>query len=457
MTVPGTVLADLLRDAGASRILTRDDDDYSTELSAFNLSFRLTPDVVVAATSARDVEIAVAVAARSGSTIAAVGLGHGISKDILEGIAVTTRGLAHVDVDAQARTARIGAGTSWTQVLDAVTPLGLAALCGSAPGVGVTGYTLGGGIGPIARTYGFTADHVQSVEIVTPADGLLTVTADSHPDLFWALRGGKGGFGIVTAMTVDLFPVREVYGGGIYFPADDSARIVGAFGGWSATLPETVTASVALLRLPSIPDLPEPIRGKNVVHVRFAALEEPAAAERLLAPIRSLGTPLLDSVKVLPYSEIGSIHSDPVQPVADAEGGITLTSFGPDVSAALLAAAGPDTDVPLAAVEVRALGGALSREPQIPNAVGGRDSAFIVHVVSVLDSAQSKASFSAAVRDVLAALEPWRAPTLLINFVGRSNAPGAETDSWTPDVNDRLDAIRSQADPAGLFPIAGHG
>ena len=457
MTVTGAALVDLLRDAGVSRILTRDDDAYATELAAFNLSFRLTPDVVVAAASARDVEIAVAVAARSGTTIAVVGLGHGISKDILEGIAVTTRGLAHVDVDVQALTARVGAGTSWAQVLGAVTPFGLAALCGSAPGVGVVGYTLGGGIGPIARTYGFTADHVRSFEIVTPADGLITVTAESHPDLFWALRGGKGGFGIVTALTVDLFPVREVYGGGIFFAADDAARIAGAFGDWSETMPESVTASFALLRLPPIPDLPEPIRGKNVVHVRFAALEEPAAAERLLSLIRSLGTPLLDSVGVLPYSAIGSIHSDPVQPVAATEGGITLSSFGPDAAAALLAAAGLDTEVPLAAVEVRALGGALSREAQVPNAVGGRDSAFIVHVVSEPDSAQSKASFSAAVRGVLAALEPWRAPTLLINFVGRSNAPGAEIDSWTPEVNDRLDAIRSRADPGGLFPIAGHG
>lgn len=449
-------LVDRLVRAGASRVLTPDDDDFASELSAFNLAFRYAPDVVVAAANVADVESAIRVAEHSGASIRAVGLGHGVMHDFAGGIAVTTRGLAGVAVDVDARTARVGAGSTWAQVLEAVTPYGLAALCGSAPGVGVTGYTLGGGIGPVARTFGFTADHVRAVEIVTPADGLVTATAHTRPDLFWALRGGKGGFGIVTAITIDLFPLTAVYGGGIYFPAAAGRAVVSAFDGWCSTLPDTVTASLALLRLPQVPDLPDAIRGRFVVHLRFAALEDASVAERLLAPMRALATPLLDTVGVLPYSAIGSIHSDPVTPLAATEGGITLDSFGSDAVDALLAAAGPDVDAPLAAVEVRALGGAIALEPQIANAVGGRSSRYVLHVVSAPVPSLIDTVLHRAVGDVLAAMEPWRAPTLLINFVGRSNRPGAETQAWSREENERLDAIRLAADPGGMFPFGGH-
>ncbi len=450
-------LADALRNDGASRVLTPDEPDYATELRTFNLAIRMSPDVVVAATTAKDVEIAIAAAQRTGSTIAAVGLGHGFAHDIDGGIAVTTRGLAGVHVNVAERTARVGAGTPWSTVLEAATPHGLAALCGSAPGVGVTGYTLGGGIGPISRTFGFTADYVAEIEVVTPADGILTVSETAHPDLFWALRGGKGGLGIVTSITIDLLPIGDVYGGGLYFAADSAREVVAAFGTWCTALPETVTTSVALLRLPPVAELPEPIRGRFVAHLRFAALEEPAAAERMLAPMRAIVTPLLDTIGVLPFARIGEIHSDPVQPTPATEGGVTLASFGPDAVAALFTAAGPDVDVPLAAVEVRALGGALAREARVPNAVGGRDAAFLLHVVSAPIPELLDTVLRETVGAVLAALDPWRAPTLLINFIGRSNAPGAGAQSWTSEQNARLDAVRAAADPSGLFPIAGHG
>ena len=171
-----------------------------------------------------------------------------------------------------------------SQSSKATAPHGLAPLCGSAPAVGVAGYLLGGGLGPLARTYGFSADHVQAVEVVTPADGHLTVTAESDPDLFWALRGGKGGLGVVTAVTIGLLPLAEVYGGALYFKAADVPAVLSAYAEWSPALPESTTASIALLQLPS-DALPEAIRGQRVAHVRVASTDAPASAERQLAAI----------------------------------------------------------------------------------------------------------------------------------------------------------------------------
>ncbi|BDI22280.1 FAD-binding oxidoreductase [Herbiconiux sp. L3-i23] len=452
-----TSLADAVREAGASRVLTPDDADYTAELSAFNLAIRQTPEVVVAAQSVADVTAAVDAARGAGAPLVVLGLGHGVLRDTDRGIAVSTRGLASVDVDLDARTARIGAGTTWNEVLAAVTPHGLAALNGSAPGVGVMGYLLGGGLGPIARSYGFAADHVRAFEIVTPADGAITVDADSHPDLFWALRGGKGGFGVVTAVTIDLFPIAEFYGGGLFFPDTDVRSVLEAFSDWSTGLPDTVTASIALLRLPPLPDLPEPIRGRFVAHVRYAALTSAEEAERILAPIRAAGSPLLDAIGVMPYAAIGMIHADPVTPLAATEGGLTLSSFGRDAVDALLAAAGPEVDVPLIAVEVRVLGGAVGREPEIPNAIGGRDSAYGVHVVGAPVPELLETVIPQVIRGVFAALAPWQAPVSMINFVGRSNEPGQVERSWSAEQNDRLDRVRAAVDPDGLLPFGRHG
>ena len=273
------------------------------------------------------------------------------------------------------RSARIGAGATWEPVLAATAPHGLAALCGSAPGVGVAGYLLGGGLGPLARSYGFSADHIEAVEVVTPADGRLIVTAESDPDLFWALRGGKGGLGVVTAVTIGLLPLAEVYGGALYFGAADVPAVLAAYAEWSPALPESTTASIALLRLPEADALPDAIRGRTVAHVRVASIDAPAKAERHLAALRAVAKPVLDTIGRLPYDRIGTIHADPVTPMPVANGSATLATLDAGAVAALLAAAGPGTDAPLASVEVRTLGGAAARPAAVPNAVGGRGAA----------------------------------------------------------------------------------
>jgi len=449
--------ATALRAAGVSSVLQFGDGGFDDAVAGFDLGVAVAPDVVIDARTPDDVAAAIAVAADRGQAVTVLGSGHGRLAEVRGGLAITLRSMNAVEVDTSAQTVRVGAGCTWGPVLAATTPHGLAAPCGSAPGVGVVGYLLGGGLGPLASAWGFSTDHVRSFEVVTPADGAITVSADSYPDLFWAMRGGKGGFGVVTAVTIDLFAVSEIYGGGIYFDADDAACVLAAYAEWAPALPESCTASIALLRLPPADALPEAIRGRHVAYVRFASLDPVAQAETQLADMRGVAKSLLDTVGVLPYGQIGKIHGDPVAPMPVANGAASLASLGADTVAAILAAADLGSDLPLSSVEIRTLGPATKRQPMVPDAVGGRGAAHLINVYAAPNPSLDDEARLDAARAVLDAVAPWRAPVNVVNFVGRANPGDAIEHSWTPEQNDRLDAIRAAHDPDALFPYARHG
>jgi FAD/FMN-containing dehydrogenase len=169
--------------------------------------------------------------------------------------------MADLAIDPAARTARVEAGVRWIRLIEAAALYGLAPLNGSSSDIGVVGYVLGGGLGVMARKYGFAADHVRSIEIVT-ADGCIRQVDHEHkPELFWALRGGKGSFGVVSSVDIDLMPVPALFGGGIFYPGDAAAAVLHTYRQWVTTLPEETTTSVALLRLPPWPQPPPPLRG----------------------------------------------------------------------------------------------------------------------------------------------------------------------------------------------------
>jgi FAD/FMN-containing dehydrogenase len=274
-------------------------------------------------------------------------------------------------------------------VIHEAAVFGLAPLNGSAHLVGVVGYTLGGGIGPLARAFGYAADRVRQIDVVTADGRLRQLSERSETDLFWALRGGKGNFGVVTSLEFDLVPVARLYGGGLFYPGESAAEVLHAFQEWTADVPEEMTSSVALIRFPELPDVPEPVRGRFVVHVRVAYAGSADEGVRLVRPLRAAAPLILDTVADMPYTDVASIHGDPTEPLPAYERSRMLAEFGPDAVDALLALAGPDSGCPLMLVEVRHLGGALSRTPPVPNAVGNRDAAFHCLAVTVAPPAQA--------------------------------------------------------------------
>ena len=433
-------------------VLLPDTDGYAEEIAAFNLAVTHRPAYVVAATGAPDVVAAVRFAAAAELPVIVQSTGHGASVPAFDGVLISTARMRAVHIDPDAATARVAAGVVWREVIDAAARYGLAPLCGSSPQVGVVGYTLGGGLSPIGRTFGFAADHVREIEIVT-ADGRVRVVDHNHdPELFWALRGGKGGFGVVASITFDLFPVRTLYGGGIFYRATDAHAVVHAWRSWLQTLTDRTSSSLALLRLPDQPDLPAALRNQFVVHLRVAHLGETAEGERLVAPLRTVAEPLLDTVAEMPFTQIGAVHNDPTDPMPVWQCGAQLRELNAEAVDALLAAAGPETDLPLAIVEVRRLGGAIGRMPDQPNAVSGRDAAFTLHIIGAPVPQLFDTVIPVCGARVLSALAPWSVAGAQANFDGPAQddtrPPGTP---WPSEVYARLVAVKQTYDPADLF------
>lgn len=442
--------AENLRTTLDGSVLVPGDAGFEAACRGFNLAHDFLPDIAVLPASAQDVVAAVRHANEADLAVHVQSTGHGYPHQAHGGMLINTSGMQSLALDPQRRSARVGAGVRWDRVIQEAAPHGLAPLNGSSPDVGVVGYTLGGGMGPMGRTFGFAADRVRGIQLVTADGSILEVDAESHPELFWALRGGKCSVGIVTELEFDLLSVPHVYGGAIFFAGTDSPEVMHAYGAWVRGLPESTTASIALLRLPDDERFPEPMRGKLSVHLRFVHVGDEASGAALLAPMRRAGTPLVDLVGMMPYAAIGSVHQDPTDPMPVWEGSMLLRDLDAQAIDALLGAAGPDVEVPLIMAEIRHLGGALSRGPEHENAVGGRDATFSMFVIGPYPPPLMGA-VEAAGRTVLAAMEPWAHGGSQINFQGFAGTPEDVRKAWAEPTVQRLRALKSAWDPEGRF------
>jgi hypothetical protein len=426
------------------------DVGYAEEIAGFNTAVVHRPAVVVGAATAGDVGTALRYAAGHGLPVAVQSTGHGATTPFDAGLLLSTRRLDAVSVDPAARTASMGAGVRWRDVINAAAEHGLAPLSGSSSDVGAIGYTLGGGLPVMGRTFGFAADHVCGADLVTADGELHRIDADHEADLIWALCGGKGNLGVVTGMTIGLVPVSTVYGGGIFYAAEDISAILHAYLDWARDMPEQTSTSIAILRLPPAPQLPEPIRGRTVAHLRVCHVGDPADGKRLVAGMRAVVPGLLDSVQEMPYVAVDAIHADPDHPVPFVQRGSLLRELTHETVDALLAVAGPEVRTPLMVCELRQMGGALCRGPAGGNAVAGRDAAYSLNAVGLL-APDTIESGPAAVDAVIDAARPWSTGGTLVNLHGR---PGNETDrarAWDPPTYRRLAELARRLDPEGLF------
>ena len=431
-------------------VLERGDPGWDLEVAGFNAAITHRPALVVTAATPDDVAAAVRYAAAAGLPVAVQATGHGAHAPIDNGLLINTRRLDAVIIDPVARTAIVQAGTRWRQVIDAAAPLGLAPLTGSASGVGAVGYTLGGGLPVMGRTFGFAADHVRSLDVVTADGQLRTVDARTEPDLFWGLRGGGGNLGIVTAMVIDLMSVTTVHGGGIFYAAEHLPAVLHAWCTWASSLPESVTTSVAILRPPPAPEIPEPLRGQVVAHLRFCHVGKATDPVALLAPMRNAAPVLIDTVGEIPYTAIDAVHQDPEHPVPFCHRGLLMDRLTADTVDALIAVAGPDVVAPLVMCEIRQLGGALRQAPAEGNAVSGRAASYSLVAVGLLTPEAAALAFH-AVDAVLAAADSAATGHTMVNLHG---APGDDVDrarAWEPATYQRLLDLVRLYDPDGLF------
>ncbi len=327
---------DELRASTTGTVAVAGDADYAALVTPWNLAIEVRPDAVLAARTAQDVVAAVRFAGEHGLVVTPQATGHGAISAFVGQLLVNTAGLDECVVHPEGW-ARVGAGVKWLRVVEAAAPYGLAPLSGSITDVGIVGYITGGGLGPMARTYGLAADRVRAIEVVTGDGELRRATPTEHPDLFFGLRGGKGALGIVTAIEFDLVEQPRFYGGALWFDGDHAATVIERWRAWSAELPEAATTSFALFQLPEMPGVPPQLAGRLTLSVRYVWTGDAAEGASRLAPMRDAAPLLIDDVADKPYTAIDSVHTDPLDPVPGSEAAAVLTDFPAAAADALLA------------------------------------------------------------------------------------------------------------------------
>ena len=440
-----------LRDQVSGDVWEPGDEGYDAGRQAWNLTVDQRPALVVMAESAADVATAVRYAAGHDLGVAVQGTGHGVVVPANDALLINTLRMKDVRIDPSTKTAWVPAGAVWGDVLGPAQAHSLAPLLGSSPGVGAVGYTLGGGMGWLVRKYGLASDDVRSLEVVTADGHVQRASAEENKDLFWALRGGKGGLAVVTGMEIDLHPLKMIYGGNLIYPAAQAPDLLRRFRDWIAETPEDLTTSIALMNLPPIEDIPEPLRGQSVVMVRGCYCGPVEEGEQYFARWRVETQPLMDMVGPMPFGQVGMISMDPEGPVPGLSSGTWLADLSNEVLDTVVGKVfveqGPP---PLMLAEVRHVGGAKGRVDAAGSAIGHRDTALVLQMVGMTPTPEIGAMVRAYVDGFLAALAG-HDDGVYPNFLEGAEARTRAADGYPPETYARLQAIKAQVDPENLF------
>ncbi|MET8993293.1 FAD-binding oxidoreductase [Nonomuraea wenchangensis] len=400
------------------------DERYDELRRGLNPAVDARPALVAEAYGMADVRSALLAARAHGVPFAVQATGHGTHAGAEGGVLVRTTPMASVLVDPVRRIARVGPGARWGHVIAAAAPFGLAPLSGSAPDVGVTGYTLGGGLGWLARRHGFAADSVLRAEVLLADGRHVAASADSHPELFWALRGGGGGFGVVTSLEFRLHPVSRVYSGFAYFPIEAAGELLEAYRTWIDTAPDDLSTAVVLRRMPG----EGPLAGRHVAQLKVVHAGDEAEGRRLLAPLlRAAGPALLDETRTTTYADtaMGGTPNRHMSMLEEVPG---------EVVDMLVAAAEKAQTV-----EVRHWGGAMSRPGPDAGPVSHRRTRLSV----IVDT---------PVPGLAEALRPYDNGGTFLNFLADTGRTAA---AWSGADHARLREVKRAYDPDGFFRV-GH-
>jgi FAD/FMN-containing dehydrogenase len=426
------------------QLLGPDDEGYAEAAVSWNAAHVHRPALVALPANAAEVAAAVAYAAEQDLPIAVQSTGHGTERSYDGALLINTSRLRDIQIDPDARTARVGAGVRWGEVLEAAGPHGLGALTGTCESVGVVGYTLGGGFGWLGREYGFSCDHVRSAELVTPDGRAVTASRAENAELFDALLGTGGTLGVVTSLDLELFPVRDVFGGMVAFPIEQARELTVAYREWNENLAPEVTSALVYLRMPPLPDVPEAFAGKEIVLVAACVNATEARAVELLAPMRERPGVLADTFVAMPFSQVGSIWPAPGEPVPSVGYGDGLRSLTDAAIDDLLDLVGAGSGCPLTMVEVRYVGG--------PRPVGARSGFahyagdYVLHAVAITPELAPAQQF---LQQFAAGMRPHAVGGTLLNFVGGVNDDATVLrTSLSPERYERLVGAKRSFDPA---------
>jgi FAD/FMN-containing dehydrogenase len=438
-----------LADELEGRLITPDDDDYDRARTVFMGTIDRRPALIVRPAHDRDVARVIALARETGTELAVRGgghsaSGHGVSEG---GIVLDLRDLNALEIDVESRTAWAGGGLTAGEYTVAAAERGLATGFGDTGTVGLGGITLGGGIGYLVRKHGLTVDDLLAAEIVTADGELLRVDEESHPDLFWALRGGGGNFGVATRFQYRLHPLDTVLGGMLVLPA--TPEVVAGFIAEAQAAPEELSTIANVMTAPPLPFLPPEHHGRLVVMATMLYAGPVEAGEHAVAPLRALATPLVDMLRPMAYPDIYPPHDPDYRPVAASR---TLFVDRVDVATAeMILARLESSNAMMRATQLRVLGGAMARVPADATAFAHRDRAIMANVAAIYGNPDEEPLHESWATELAAELSQGD-PAGYVGFLGdegeervRAAYPGT---TW-----DRLAAVKAQYDPDNVFRL----
>jgi hypothetical protein len=430
------------------RVATPSDSDWDEARQAWNLAADQQPSAVAFVESADDVSKVIRFARQNGLKVAGQGTGHGaVALGPLDDvILIKTERMRDVTVEGDK--ARAEAGALAEDVGNAAIKDGKCSMPGTSPNVGVIGYTLGGGLSWLGRKYGWACNRATAIELVTADGEARTVDAASDPDLFWALRGGGGGYAIVTALHVELLPIAEAYAGALLFPAEVGAEGVRRYLDWAATAPEEVGSTMRLLQLPPIPDVPEPLRGQKLLGIAAACIGSKEEGENAIAPLREIGEPVMDTFDQIPAPGLSRIAMDPEPPVPGLGHHRVLGELPDEAVDAFYEAAGPESGSPLLLAELRQLGGALGRPAENGGALDKLDANWVMLGIGMLMDPAMRDPIDAQLDKLADAMNPWAAEVGYFNYAERP----CDVDAILPAATcERLGQVKRSWDPDNLI------
>ena len=431
----------------SGRVTTQSDATYDAERRVYYGGIDAFPAAIVRPADAADVRRIVVAARDENLEIAVRSGGHSLAghSSTNGGVVVDLRSLSEIDIDPVAKTLRVGAGAEAIAITKAAEEQGLVIGFGDSGSVGVGGITLGGGVGYLTRKFGLTIDSLLGAHVVTADGRLLHVDAEHHPDLFWAIRGGGGNFGVVTDFEFQLHSLPQFTGGMLVLPA--TPETIEGFTKASLSAPDELSTIANIMPAPPMPFLPADVHGRLVILGMLAYAGATDDAERVLAPFRRLATPLADMVKPMPYSGMYPPEDPNARPTA-----VARTMYLDDIDSSRAETIHEyltTSDAPMRVAQIRVLGGAASRVNADATAYAHRSRAMIVNVAAFYDGGEQRERRSAWVRDFEAALRPG-AGDVYVNFLA-DEGPERVRAAYGSATWDRLRRIKATYDPANVF------
>lgn len=436
-------------------LLLPDHQGWGEASAAWNLAFVQRPAAVALPADVADVQLLMAAARDTGLGVTVQPGGHGPhGGDLHDCILVRTAAFDELTIDAAARTARVGAGVRWGRLLHELEGTGLVALAGSNPTINIAAFTLGGGHSSLGRSFGLAAHSLLALEMVAADGRALRVSGGDDDELLWALKGGGGQFGVVTALEFRLHPAPasgQLYGGKLTFPAAVASPVLRALADVAASAPEPLSISAVMMVLPDLPMVPEAFRGQSVVTVDIVSQLDRDATERVIEPIRSAGPVVADTVAPFGIGRLPEVFAEPVDPVPALEWSALMGPVTHIAVDALAAAFAEGAALGLSLLQIRPLGGALGRAvtpPAVAGVAGVLTAGALLGAAGFVFDPAMIPGIDAALQKVRDAAAPHAVRGRVVTFL----APGEDLGAayGTPELA-RLRAVKERVDPEGMI------